>query len=152
MTATTLNTIVSLFLIGCTLLSFIFFYRTRKIHDQSVKRLNAIDLLEYTSSMDIIIREYFEMIRSTSWNIGKAENQVMRRLYEQLLKWNAQRTTISDSGMLQSLDDCIDRFILNKDYTLWDKEMSKSMLYVLWDISKHLNAETSCQLSQASIR
>ena len=143
--ATTINTIVTTISIIFSIISIVAACRSRKIKQQISKKLDSIDLIEFTSRIDSLIPDFREVIRNPSWNKGVIDNPVVRKLIEQLFTWTKYRMVIKDNGRRDDLDIRINRIVVSKDYSLWDTVFSFSVLNDLYDISKLLNAETYSQ-------
>lgn len=141
MSATTINTIVTLISIGCTIFTFFVAKRTKKVQESVVEKLNAINLTSYTITLNEILGEFCTMTVDSSWNVGKTNIQVMNRLNNHLAKWNSLRSIVADKSRRDSLDEKIKNLILNNDYTLWDTNMTRNTKNELLDISKILNEE-----------
>ena len=141
MSATVINTIVTIISIVLTLLNGLFLYKTRRHEAEVFKKLKGLELLPYASRFHDIFSEISKKARLETWNQAGRNSKLIGELNDVLVDYSKIQAAVSDANIddlktkIESAYNIIDSFSEGHDYA------KKNMLELLKGIDDVLQKE-----------
>lgn len=86
--ATQINTIVTIVSIICTIFTAIWAYRTKTIKNELLEKLNSFEIVSYKDRLHKLYLDLSSKIRLKNWNQGGKNNDLLTNLDKELRDFN----------------------------------------------------------------